>query len=100
MARLNGFYQTGAWTRCRDAYRKSVGGMCEMCMRNGIINAGRVVHHKIPLTEKNMHDPAIAYGFDNLMLVCQSCHEQIHRGVRRYKFDADGNISPVTEPGI
>lgn len=50
------------------------------------------MHHIIEMDEKTCHDPALAYGFDNLMLVCQSCHEEIHRGTRPYKFDAMGNV--------
>lgn len=37
-------------------------------------------------------DDSLAYGFDNLMLLCQSCHEEIHKGKRQYKFDAMGNV--------
>lgn len=93
MKRLNnGFYQSHTWRRCRQAYAASVGGLCERCKSLGIITAGRVVHHKIELTEKNYKDEKIAYGFDNLMLLCQSCHEQVHKGKKPYKFDAEGNI--------
>ena len=94
MAKLlnNGFYQSYAWTRCRQAYIASSDGLCERCKRKGIINAGRVVHHIIEMDEKTCHDPALAFGFDNLELVCQSCHEEIHRGARMYKFDAMGNV--------
>lgn len=95
MKRLNnGFYQSNTWVRCREAYKKSVGGLCEMCKQSGILSAGRVVHHIIHLTEENCHDPQIAYGFDNLMLLCQSCHESVHRGAKPYKFDSAGNVIP------
>lgn len=93
MKRLNnGFYQSHAWKRCRAAYIASVGGLCERCKAMGIINAGRVVHHKVELTPQNYTDPAIAYGFDNLMLVCQECHEQIHKGVKPYRWTTDGKL--------
>ena len=93
MKRLNnGFYQSPAWTRCRKAYIASVGGICERCAAMGILNAGRVVHHKVHLTEQNCTNPDIAYGFDNLMLLCQSCHEEVHRGKKTYSFDADGRL--------
>lgn len=93
MRRLdNGFYQGQAWQRCRQAYIAHVGGLCERCMSKGIINAGRVVHHKIHLTEENCRDPRIAYGFDNLELLCQACHEEEHKGIKNYKFDAQGNV--------
>lgn len=93
MRRLdNGFYQSPAWVRCRKAYIQSKDGLCERCKEKGIITAGRIVHHKIALTLENFTDPKIAYDFGNLMLLCQSCHEEIHRGKKRYTFDDDGNV--------
>lgn len=93
MKRLNnGFYQSHAWKRCRAAYIAAAGGVCERCKAMGILNAGRVVHHKVELTPQNYTDPAIAYGFDNLMLVCQECHEQIHKGVKPYRWTTDGKL--------
>lgn len=93
MKRLdNGFYQSKAWARCREAYIKSVGGLCETCKAKGIYRAGKIVHHKIHLTEENYTDPSIAYGFNNLVLVCHQCHEEIHKGKKRFFFDANGKI--------
>lgn len=101
MKRLdNGFYQNSAWVRCRKAYIASVGGICERCRSKGILNAGRVVHHITELTPQNYTDPAIAYGFDNLMLLCQACHEEVHRGKKRYVWDKDGRlVETATEQG-
>ena len=93
MRRLNnGFYQSKAWKRCRESYIKSKGGLCEMCLSAGLIKAGRVVHHKTELTEENCGDPNISLNFDNLMLLCHSCHEAIHQGKKCYGFDAEGNL--------
>lgn len=88
----NGFYQSKAWERCRDAYYKKAGGLCERCLSVGIVKAGVIVHHKKELTMENYTDPSIAFSFDNLMLVCRPCHEQLHRGMKRYTFDANGNL--------
>lgn len=90
----NGFYQAKAWERCREAYRKSVGGLCERCKAKGIIQAGRVVHHKIYLTPENCTNPEIAYGFGNLELLCQACHAEEHiRNKRRYIVDDNGFVT-------
>lgn len=71
----------------------SVGYLCEVC--GGL---GEIVHHKIPLSEANMHDPKISINNDNLQLVCRSCHKRIHDELdgkgRQYQFDKDGNIIP------
>lgn len=88
----NGFYQSKEWKKCREAYYKKAGGLCERCLAVGIVKAGVIVHHKIELTLENYTDPAIALSFDNLMLLCRPCHEQIHRGMKRYTFDANGKI--------
>lgn len=93
MRRLdNGFYQSKAWEKCRRAYIKSVGGLCEKCKSMGIYSAGVIVHHIEPLTEENYMDESISLNPDNLMLLCRSCHEQIHKSKVRYYFNSDGDI--------
>ena len=71
----------------------SVGYLCEAC--GGV---GEIVHHKIPLTEANMHNPKISLSNDNLQLVCRSCHKRIHDEIDgkrgKFKFDKNGNIIP------
>lgn len=69
-----------------------MGGLCERCKSRGIITAGRVVHHKVRLTAENYMRPEISLSFENLELLCQSCHEEEHRGKRRYVFSEDGKV--------
>ena len=86
-------YSSKAWQHTRDAYKRSVGGLCEVCWEKGIIKPGEIVHHKIHLTPENIKDPEIALSFDNLQLVCRDCHAQIHdRRKRRYKVDEMGRV--------
>lgn len=80
---------TQAWKKCRKAYISYAGGLCERCYRNGLIVPGKIVHHKIHLTPETIKDPAMAYGFDNLELLCEACHadeheDEIRDGTRRY----------------
>lgn len=86
------FYQDWQWQQCRDAYYNKAGGLCEECLKRGIIRPGVIVHHKIPLTPENVNDPSIAYNFDNLELLCRDCHAKAHGRYRRYKLDAFGNV--------
>lgn len=88
----NAFYHSKTWARCRKAYAKSVGGLCENCKARGILKAGEIVHHKIPLTPERMGNEALMYGFENLELLCFECHNRIHKSKGRYVFDAEGNI--------
>lgn len=87
------FYSSKAWKDCRKAYRKKVGGLCERCLRDGIVTAGVIVHHKIHITPENITRPEIVLNFDNLELVCRDCHAKEH-GARekRYKIDSAGNV--------
>lgn len=87
------FYNSPAWKQTREAYKRSVGGLCEICWANGLVRAGEIVHHKIELTPDNINDINIALGFDNLQLVCRECHAKAHdRRQRRYKVDELGRV--------
>lgn len=96
-----GLYNSKAWQHTRDAYKKSVGGLCEVCWGNGIVKPGELVHHKTPVTTDNINDPEITLSFDNLQCVCRECHSKIHddiyasrRGKKhsRYKLDELGRV--------
>lgn len=76
------FYGSRAWKECRASYILSVNGLCERCLANGKYVAGEEVHHKIYLTPENINDPYITLSWDNLELLCQSCHSKEH--MRKY----------------
>jgi 5-methylcytosine-specific restriction enzyme A len=92
------FYNSKAWKQCRDAYKQSVNGLCERCLKKGIYRPGEEVHHKICLSPDNINDPYITLSFQNLELLCSSCHSTEHN--RKYKevvrnglkFDNFGNL--------
>ena len=76
------------------------GGLCEVCHER----TGFIVHHKINLDSSNISQPEIALNHDNLMYVCQDCHNVIHGNVMqlpersiRYEFMPDGSPVPVGE---
>ena len=90
MARRD-FYTTTAWIKCRDAYIKSVCGLCERCGQPGYI-----VHHKIRLTAENEDDPNVTLNWDNLEYLCLKCHNEEHFSQKNTrngtKFDANGQL--------
>lgn len=92
MEQTNSFYYTRAWQQCREAYKKSKGGLCERCLAKGIIKPGEIVHHKIHITPQNMNDTSVTLNWENLQLVCRDCHGLIHRPEKRYKVDAFGRV--------
>lgn len=88
------FYKRKAWESTRELYLKSVDGLCEVCLAQGLYTPAVHVHHKIHLNESNVDNPKIAYGFDNLEALCLECHNKEHfrKDNKRYTFDKDGNI--------
>ena len=95
------FYKSTAWQQCRDSYIKSVGGLCERCLANGLIVPGYIVHHKCYLTPENIKDPSITLNFSNLEYLCHDCHNKEHfkeKAEPRYKITADGKVLPILPP--
>lgn len=87
------FYSSSEWKACRLAYKKSVGGLCEQCLKHGIYNPGVIVHHKIHITPENIECPELTMDFGNLELLCRDCHAAQHSSVtRRYVVDDLGRV--------
>ena len=92
-----GFYGSEAWKRCRAAYKASKRGLCEDCLKKGLITPGTEVHHIRPLTPENLGNPEITLSWDNLALLCEECHDLRHeemRGTsRRWRVSESGEVS-------
>lgn len=87
------FYKSQTWKSCRDAYAKSVGGLCERCLKRGLYRAGEIVHHRVHLTPENIGDPTVSCAWSNLELLCRNCHAEEHGRIeKRYRFDAAGRV--------
>lgn len=88
------FYKSAAWKKCRAAYIKKCGGLCERCLAQGLIKPGYIVHHKVHLTEDNVSDPNVALSFDNLEYLCMDCHNAEHFSskAKRYSINYDGSV--------
>ena len=85
------FYGSPAWQSCREAYKRSVGGLCERCLARGLIVPGVEVHHKHRLTPENLRDPSITLNWANLELLCKQCHLDEHRRAEM-RTDAGGHV--------
>ena len=87
------FYSSRAWANTRRAYKKSVGGLCELCLSKGKITPGEIVHHKIELTPENIHNNHITLDWGNLECVCRECHAVRHgKKEKRFTVDALGRV--------
>lgn len=90
-----GFYKSTAWIKCKQAYIKSVHGLCERCEKPGYI-----VHHKKHITPNNINDSNITLNWDNLEYLCLDCHNEEHRFNREkkaatrngFKFNVKGEL--------
>ncbi len=60
------------WRKIRTRYVKKH-PLCEMCLKEGRFVPVEEVHHIVPLAEGGTNDES------NLMALCRSCHERIHR---------------------
>lgn len=87
------FYNSKEWIKCREGYKQST--LDQLCERCG--EPGDEVHHKIYLTPENINDPYITLSWDNLELLCMSCHSKEH--MSKYgplredvMFDSEGNL--------
>ena len=93
------FYNSSSWVTTRNAYARSKYGICEKC---GAV--GEEVHHIIPLTPSNINDPNISLNWDNLMLLCRSCHELIEEKakatVEGIRFTKDGQVMEMSSNDI
>lgn len=93
---IKDFYGSVEWQNCREAYKKSVGGLCEECLKLGVITPADEVHHIKKLTIRNIHNPNITTNWDNLQALCKMHHQKKHkrRIVRRYTIDEYGRVTP------
>ena len=90
------FYNSRRWRKNAKAFAESKCWICSRCHNRSMTGSGTprmIVHHKTPLTPENIHDDSIAYGWDNLELLCIDCHNAVHAEGKggECQFDADGN---------
>lgn len=90
-------YKSKQWQHTRQAYLASVGGLCERCLKQGLVVPAEIVHHKIYISPDNIDNPNITLNWNNLECVCRECHAKEHELGRKYKkrysVDEFGNIT-------
>lgn len=87
------FYGSQVWRDTRTAYKKSVGGLCERCLKRGLIRPAVIVHHKVYIDEKNINDPNVVLNWDNLEALCADCHALEHNATeKRFVVDEFGRV--------
>lgn len=67
-------YNGRRWKRLSERVKRRDGYRCVWCRRYGRNVAAAVVHHIKPAGEY----PELAYRADNLVSLCQACHNKAH----------------------
>ena len=76
-------YNSKEWQQLRIAKLRSTDGLCEECLKQGIVTSARCVHHVVPIetarTKDEMRRLAIDCGLQGLKSLCFACHASIHK---------------------
>ena len=87
------FYKSTTWQNCREAVMRQAQGLCQDCLKEGKVVPAKEVHHIIPITARNIHDPRITLNGENLVALCRECHRKRHGArQRRYEVDEYGRV--------
>ena len=70
----NNFYNTRKWRKKRIVILKRDNFLCRRCARYGKEVDATTVHHIMPLE----FFPELALVNDNLMSLCEKCHNKMH----------------------
>ena len=74
------------WKLLRAAVFRRTNGLCEMCLKEGIITPGVDVHHIKPVeTGRTVQEmERLAYNPANCQLLCIACHIKVHQDMRTH----------------
>lgn len=74
-------YNSREWKELRIAKLRSTNGLCEECMKQGIVTSAHAVHHRHPIEDSTSKAEMRKWAFmwDNLVSVCDACHAKIHK---------------------
>ena len=74
-------YDSREWKELRAAKLRSTNGLCEECLKQGIVTSARCVHHVVPIETARTKDEMkrLAFDVNNLRALCFACHARIHK---------------------
>ena len=71
------------WQEVKRIVWQRTNGLCEECMKQGIVRAGVDCHHIVPVetatTPQEME--RLCFDVNNVRLLCIACHSAIHKGM-------------------
>ncbi|MGW9126265.1 HNH endonuclease [Paenibacillus chitinolyticus] len=74
MKKVNPFYKSVSWLKCRETALIRDHYLCRPCLRNERLTSAEIVHH---IKELERY-PELGLTLDNLESVCASCHNKLH----------------------
>lgn len=69
------FYKSSAWQRLRRLAYERDNGLCQRCLKAGILKRADVVHHIVEIKV----DWSKRLELSNLESLCHTCHNTIHK---------------------
>ena len=71
------------WQEVKRIVWQRTNGLCEECMKQGIVRAGVDCHHIVPVEKATTPQEMERLCFDvnNVRLLCIACHSAIHKGM-------------------
>ena len=74
------------WKELRAEVFRRTDGLCEMCLKEGILTPGVDVHHIRPVEQaKTVQEmERLAYNPHNCQLLCIPCHIKVHQDMRSH----------------
>lgn len=71
------------WQEVKRIVWQRTNGLCEDCLKHGIVRAGVDCHHIVPVetatTPQEME--RLCFDVNNVRLLCIACHSAIHKGM-------------------
>lgn len=72
-AEQNNFYWSNKWKRLRNYVMEKYNYICQHCG-----GTAKIVHHIEWIDENNLNDVNVTLNEDNLIPLCQECHNRVH----------------------
>ena len=71
------------WQEVKRIVWQRTNGLCEECMKQGIVRAGVDCHHIVPVeTATSLQEmERLCYNLDNIRLLCIEHHSAIHKSM-------------------
>ena len=78
-SKYNKFYKRKEWIKGRQLAIVRDHALCRDCLDKDVITPYNIVHHIVPIKE----DWSKRLDIDNLVCLCESCHQKRHKSMKR-----------------